>query len=972
MKIQQNMHWFTLSRHCKIALIIGFTIINTGLLSMAQNVKSKITLTVQVNLVPQLSREVKVVLAPASPNFDTVFATTDSTGHLQLNSIEAGNYRIWVTCSGYRFLKRDISVSPTTNQFVFTLNNRSVPTTGVYIDPNSLRVVWEPFSNDTILLFDDFSNGSFASFWALIGDNWHISQEAGWPLPCGYFGWPPLVNNYDMTLTSPIIANPGLDSLKFEYDWGLQNYGCNGDGFFDVDINAGNGWITLKHLNRAYCGSVAWQHETIDLTPYQYKDFQIRFHMYGPCNDCFDRWEFDNIKLSATFGFHTPPTHNLYLNQELIATTPDTAYLIADSLVDYGDAINVCVGNVYGITNGIPVLTCHSIVSRHLPSPNELLCQQNQDIVGLSWVQPNPVQASLVGYKILRGGICQAQVSANTLMYFDTLQNPSYHCYSVQAVYNLSTLGLVDSIGFSEESAPICKMFVYGYPPPFYETWEQNSSQYDEWNIEPSDSPWHINLAQGIDAPCIAFEPTTIIPYFSCALESPVIDLSKQECSKFTVSFWAKWHSTTISFIGNYLNCEVWDGSSWYNLTQLGGDDMLDWQKFSFSLPETFQNSMRIKFTAIGIESQGLTMYYIDSLCVKGKVSAPINLTLNQSGLYNLSLDWDPIHCGTNGWNEFPIGYLAPTVQTNSVIQQTKGYAYGQVIDIPWSGPVSFKSISFTHHANGLKGKWPFRIHLFNFTTKQPLTIIGPVYTSINDGKEIDIPLADENTKYYSLPWDPIGVFIEPLSSQDSNAYPLIASIASWVPSTNSFKVSLPNYDTIESYPDDIFQITLKFKVQGKSYSTTGPCFLDSLAGYHVYRNGDWIASTDWDKTNFTDSLINNGEYCYYVRAAVNSPNGLLYSTPTDTQCFTITTQENINQSQFRIYPNPSHGQITLVVPNQQTGSVEIYELTGKHMLSLPFHATKACFDVSKLKKGIYIVHVTSTKQNYCTKLLVQ
>ena len=76
-----------------------------------------------------------------------------------------------------------------------------------------------------------------------------------------------------------------------------------------------------------------------------------------------------------------------------------------------------------------------------------------------------------------------------------------------------------------------------------------------------------------------------------------------------------------------------------------------------------------------------------------------------------------------------------------------------------------------------------------------------------------------------------------------------------------------------------------------------------------------------------------------------------------------------IEISDFKIYPNPANHVINIESNNTiQITSVRVYDILGKQVLNI--ETMSDGIDISKLKKGMYIVEITSDKFSTIKKLI--
>ncbi|MDR1601469.1 MAG: T9SS type A sorting domain-containing protein, partial [Tannerella sp.] len=73
----------------------------------------------------------------------------------------------------------------------------------------------------------------------------------------------------------------------------------------------------------------------------------------------------------------------------------------------------------------------------------------------------------------------------------------------------------------------------------------------------------------------------------------------------------------------------------------------------------------------------------------------------------------------------------------------------------------------------------------------------------------------------------------------------------------------------------------------------------------------------------------------------------------------------HIDEKQNIVYPNPVHD---VVYFGYADGDVSVYDLTGKLILSAPFHSGR--LDISALRQGMYILHIRSGKYVHSAKML--
>lgn len=80
-------------------------------------------------------------------------------------------------------------------------------------------------------------------------------------------------------------------------------------------------------------------------------------------------------------------------------------------------------------------------------------------------------------------------------------------------------------------------------------------------------------------------------------------------------------------------------------------------------------------------------------------------------------------------------------------------------------------------------------------------------------------------------------------------------------------------------------------------------------------------------------------------------------------------------QNQLVVYPNPSHDEVTLTLP-ETSGKIEsysIYDVTGKLMKNLPLHSTfPVTINIAELDPGIYLVKVHGEREDYSARIIVK
>jgi hypothetical protein len=115
---------------------------------------------------------------------------------------------------------------------------------------------------------------------------------------------------------------------------------------------------------------------------------------------------------------------------------------------------------------------------------------------------------------------------------------------------------------------------------------------------------------------------------------------------------------------------------------------------------------------------------------------------------------------------------------------------------------------------------------------------------------------------------------------------------------------------------------------------------------------------------------------CFNVGTVPNHPNYYL-GRLVGSACDTLTSINDLTEHDFRflIFPNPNNGnfKIMYLLPQNQKGLLEVFDITGKRVFSyvLPPWSTLQQFDLRFLHRGMYNCMVTSGGQRVSKKLVV-
>ena len=161
----------------------------------------------------------------------------------------------------------------------------------------------------------------------------------------------------------------------------------------------------------------------------------------------------------------------------------------------------------------------------------------------------------------------------------------------------------------------------------------------------------------------------------------------------------------------------------------------------------------------------------------------------------------------------------------------------------------------------------------------------------------------------------------------------------------------------------DFYRINKNTGVSTRIGSTgmSTPSYAQSMTFDHATDRLFWAFMTD-ATGHLVEINPTTGRGIDLGKIGNNSEIVMLY-TPVDGVAVSSFNQSNIN-----IYPNPATDQIT--VEGTQGATVNIYDITGKVLLTNTMYSDRETINVSQLSAGVYIVELQDQKSKITTKLI--
>ncbi|HNL05522.1 MAG TPA: T9SS type A sorting domain-containing protein [Bacteroidia bacterium] len=166
-------------------------------------------------------------------------------------------------------------------------------------------------------------------------------------------------------------------------------------------------------------------------------------------------------------------------------------------------------------------------------------------------------------------------------------------------------------------------------------------------------------------------------------------------------------------------------------------------------------------------------------------------------------------------------------------------------------------------------------------------------------------------------------------------------------------------------------------------YTTFGYMYLAANGKIYTTSTGGTIYFNVIDQPDSAGILCNVLQHsiqspCYLYAHHVNHPNYYLGCDTTQTTCPCLITGINdVRKHDFRfsVSPNPNNGNFKIIylLPQNKSGTLQIFDITGKEVYkqNLPPWSTMQYISLPKIANGIYNCTITSNNERVHKKLMV-
>jgi len=393
------------------------------------------------------------------------------------------------------------------------------------------------------------------------------------------------------------------------------------------------------------------------------------------------------------------------------------------------------------------------------------------------------------------------------------------------------------------------------------------------------------------------------------------------------------------------------------------------------------------EWTDTGVEG-GTHTYYVTASYSTGEslpsntvtlviLITPKNLTAAADGEGNIVLNWDPVGEVTTG--EMIELYQHDGVPNNGFYEWFD-FGYGSVFDLSSYPDATIEMADFFHQSWGVTGTWSYMFHIIDWATLEEIGTAGPFQTTGDDQWEVEIPMGS-----VASTGGQIGVFMEPLSNDPQDAYPVIAfdeflqgfsiqislnDLTQYSMAGGDFLLDLWIWNPLTKQKEKVKKVRLDNagltnvrkpynQVKGKVVPEQKEKGGKALTGYNIYHSletnpFELIDNTiDTTYTHMGAGNVNGAHY-YYITAQYEEGE----SMHSDTVVEVISGVQYLNSDKLTVYPNPV-SDIVRLSSDSEIKSIVVINTNGQIVINRKgIHSKEYQINIKEQPAGLYNIRI--------------
>jgi len=358
---------------------------------LGKNWSADVTISVTLSCEAQSPEGTMARLISLNCADSTYTGYCNANGTVNFSNVIKGSYKLEVTRFGYStYTMNSITIMGPMTYQVTLLEEKAKPRY-LFVNDRTLLANWNKPRFEKEIWKETFVSGNLSTNqWIASDAHWIIATGTGNPAPSVMWNYSPQATGYNSYLTSKNLPTENAGTLLVQYDIFLDNFGNSTLEQMALEVWNGTSWIAKRTWDNSSGANIPWTTDVVDITTEAgtQPNAKIRFHAFGEDSYNIDAWYMDNITLlgASANAEECVLGYNFYLNNTLMAYTPDTTYQIPPSQVHYGWLYEATVKAIYG--SGYSDTARYTFSAHFLYPPTNLQAIGIEDVAYLTWGKP--------------------------------------------------------------------------------------------------------------------------------------------------------------------------------------------------------------------------------------------------------------------------------------------------------------------------------------------------------------------------------------------------------------------------------------------------------------------------------------------------------------------------------------------------------------------------------------------------------